>query len=253
MKWSERLYFGTWQLGGQFKKMSSGYIESLLLFALNSGIRRFDTASVYGEGRVEKGLGICLPADTVIVTKIPAITKPDLKFPAPIQRFYSYDQINRSMDSSLSRLKRTFVDTVLLHNWLPSWSLDAVEILQYLTKMKDKGIVNRIGISLPDNFSTHLDQSILPYIDVIEAPFNPEQRGVLEQLTTLLGLKKEVLLRSLFCKGKLFAKYPAEMLAQDAFKLGTSVVIGMTTEEQIIQNISYLKGEKYGMSSQTQS
>ena len=34
MKWFERLYFGTWQLGGQFKKLPPDYIESLLLFAI---------------------------------------------------------------------------------------------------------------------------------------------------------------------------------------------------------------------------
>ncbi|PIS04642.1 MAG: hypothetical protein COT81_05460 [Candidatus Buchananbacteria bacterium CG10_big_fil_rev_8_21_14_0_10_42_9] len=57
MKWSDRLYFGTWQLGGQFKNLSKAYIESLLLFAVSSGIRRFDTAAVYGGGRVEEMLG----------------------------------------------------------------------------------------------------------------------------------------------------------------------------------------------------
>src|SRR3989344_5043743 len=95
MDWFDRLYFGTWQLGGQFKNLSPAYIESLLLFAISSGIRRFDTAAVYGGGKVEEMLGACLPEDAVIVTKIPAASKPNLEAPEPIQRFYSRDGFHR--------------------------------------------------------------------------------------------------------------------------------------------------------------
>lgn len=74
MEWSNRLYFGTWQLGGQFKKLSTPYIESLLLFAINSGIRCFDTAAIYGGDKVEEILGVCSPKNAIIVTKIPGTT-----------------------------------------------------------------------------------------------------------------------------------------------------------------------------------
>ena len=242
MKWYERLYFGTWQLGGQFKNLSSTYIKSLLLFAISSGIRRFDTAAVYGGGKVEEILGLYLPKDAVIITKIPAIKKPDLKTPAPISEFYSHDHLDQSVKNSLNRLKRTQVDTVLLHNWLPSWSSDAVLILQLLQKVKDSGIAKKVGISLPDDFSSCISDEVLPYIDVIEAPFNPNQKWILNQIQSLLAMKKEVLLRSLFCQGKLLTSHSAELLVRDALHLKTSLVIGMTTEEQITHNINYLKG-----------
>lgn len=243
MKWYERLYFGTWQLGGQFKQLSSAYIESLLHFALNSGIRRFDTAAVYGEGRVEKMLGLCLPEDAVIVTKIPAISKPSLESTASIKRFYSPDMICQSVEESLERLSRTSIDTVLLHNWLPSWSSDAILVLECLDGLKERGMVKRVGISLPDNFSYRIESSVLPYLDVIEAPFNPQQLWILSQLPELLRLKKEILLRSLLGQGKLLTEQQtAETLVQNALALNTSVVIGMTTEEQINRNIYNLKG-----------
>lgn len=244
MKWSDRLYFGTWLLERQLKELLVNKIEGILFFALDSGIRRFDTAAVYGGGKIEEILGVCLPKDSVIVTKIPAITKPYIQYPSPIQEFYSRNQINRSVEGSLNRLRRTSVDTILLHNWLPSWSSDAIEILQCLREIKEQGIARRVGISLPDNFLSHIEQEVLSYVDVIEAPFNPEQSWVLKQLPTLIRLKKEVILRSLFGQGKLLTEYSAESLVQDALKLGTSVVIGMTTEGQIIQNVSYLKGGK---------
>lgn len=238
----DRLYFGTWQLGGQFKNLSSLEIIVLLRFALNSGIRRFDTAAVYGTGRVEEMLGLYLPEDAVIVTKIPAIRKPYLSSPGPIQEFYSRDHLYNSLENSLQRLQRSSVDTVLLHNWLPSWSCIGNEVLQCLGEMKDKGLVKRVGISLPDDFGFLLDPTVLSCIDVIEAPFNPGQQWVLEQLPSLLRMKKEVLLRSLFCQGKLLRGRLAEPILHDALKLGTSLVIGMTTKEQITQNIECLKG-----------
>lgn len=244
MKWFERLYLGTWQLGGQFKNLSPSYIESLLLFAISSGIRRFDTAAVYGGGKVEEMLGSCLPEDAVIVTKIPAASKPNLEAPEPIQRFYSRDGIHRSVYGSLERLRRPSIDTALLHNWLPTWSSEAVTVLEHLHELKDQGVIKRVGISLPDNFSHPVAEAVLPHIDVIEAPFNTEQVWLLQQLPYMLGLKKEVLLRSLFKQGKLLTDpHSAEMIAQNVLTLGTSVVIGMTTEEQVTLNINYLKGE----------
>lgn len=245
MEWSNRLYFGTWQLGGQFKNLSPAYIESLLLFAISSGIRRFDTAAVYGGGKVEEMLGACLPEDVVIVTKIPATSKPNLEAPEPIQRFYSQDGIHRSVYGSLERLRRSSVDAILLHNWLPTWSSETISILECLNRLKDEGVVRRVGISLPDNFSCSIAEAVLPHIDVIEAPFNIEQTWVLQQLPHLLDFKKEILLRSLFKQGKLLTSpHSAEKIAQNALTLGTSVVIGMTTEEQVAQNINYLKGEE---------
>jgi aryl-alcohol dehydrogenase-like predicted oxidoreductase len=243
MKWFERLYFGTWQLGGQFKNLSSAYVESLLLFAISSGIRRFDTAAVYGGGRVEEMLGSYLPEDAVIVTKIPAASKPNLESPEPIQKFYSRNGIHRSVCESLERLRRTSIDTILLHNWLPTWSSEAVGILEYLNELKDQGIVKHVGISLPDNFSYPIAEAVISHIDVIEAPFNFEQVWILQQIPYLLNLKKEILLRSLFKQGKLLTgPHSTEAIVQNTFALGTSVVVGMTTEEQVTQNINYLKG-----------
>ena len=238
----EHLYFGTWQLGGQFKTLSPAYIESLLLFAVGAGINRFDTAAVYGGGRVEEMLGRYLPKDSVIVTKVPAASKPDFGSPAPIERFYSRDGIRRSVFGSLERLRRTSVDTVLLHNWLPAWASEAIPFLEHLIELKEQHIVNRIGISLPDDFSSPIDGSVLPFIDVVEAPFNSEQQWILQQIHHLLDFKKEVLLRSLFRRGRLLIdRHSAEALTREALRLGSSAVIGMTTEEHIAQNIHCLK------------
>jgi aryl-alcohol dehydrogenase-like predicted oxidoreductase len=243
MEWFKRLYMGTWQFGGQFKQLSRSQIETLLNLALQFGIHRFDTAAVYGDGKVEEILGTCLPPAAIVVTKIPATSKPPLYLPAPIYNFYTPTLIHRSMEESLKRLRRNSIDTVLLHNWHSSWSLDAIEIIAALDDLKKSGLVKQIGISLPNDFNAYINDAILPYLDIIEAPFNPRQRWILNQLPKLFQLKKEVLLRSLFQQGKLLKKgYTAKEILQEVLPLNTSVVIGMTTEEQIRENISILKG-----------
>lgn len=237
----DRFYYGTWQFsGGRFKNLTEHDIESLIHFALKSGINRFDTAAVYGDGIVEKILGAALPLDAIIVTKIPAIAKPDLGSSAKIQDFYSKDAIQRSVMQSLEKLRRNSIDALLLHNWHPSWtSSDAIEILEWLIQFKREGMTQRIGVSLPNNFSASLPFEILSYFDVIEAPFNPQEEWVLAHISQWQNLKKEILLRSLFCQGKLLQTQSVASLLQKALQLNTSIVIGMTSQEQISQNIAF--------------
>lgn len=194
---------------------------------------------------MEEVLGACLPQEAVIVTKVPALSKLELNSYATIQNFYTPDLIQQSVRESLKRLRRDSVDIILLHNWHPAWSSDnAVEVLTALDDLKRHGLVRQVGISLPSGFHAHIDDAVLSHLDVIEAPFNPRERWLLQQLPRLLQLKKEILLRSLFCQGRLLKEgYTAKELLRKALALNTSVVIGITTEEQVTENIRYLKGE----------
>lgn len=243
MKWFDRFYLGTWQFGGQFKQLSANQIETLLRFALDSGVHCFDTAAVYGGGKVEGILGSCLPKDSIIVTKIPATSKPIPGAVAPIQDFYSTENIYRSVEKSLIRLRRNSLDAVLLHNWHPTWSSEAIPVLEALNDLKGEGITRRVGISLPNNFTTYINETVLSYIDVMEAPFNPREQWVRKLLPQFLRLKKDVLLRSLFGHGELIGEgYAVEALLRETLILDTCVVIGATSQGQITQNIECLKG-----------
>ena len=246
MKWNDRLYFGTWQLSGQFKDLTNTQIENLIQLALSHGIYKFDTAAVYGQGNVEKILGACLSQEAVILTKIPAILKPDTKM--PIDKCYSRDNIHRSAEQSLSRLGRNSIDILLLPNWIPLWQKNATHILKALNELKEIGVVRKVGISLPNGFSDYIHESVLEHIDVIEAPYNLHEQWIVYQLPQLKRLGKEVLLRSLFLQGKILmsderqADVSAMEILTRTLKLETSVVVGMTTTDQIVQNINYLKG-----------
>ncbi|MEK7647484.1 MAG: aldo/keto reductase [Patescibacteria group bacterium] len=242
MEWFERLYFGTWQLGGgQFRALSEYQKERLLSAAIIAGICRFDTAAVYGGGAVEELLGRHLQQQAVIVTKIPAIRKPNPEKQEPINEFYPTDHMRRCVMNSLDRLRRAQVDTILLHNWSPSWAVGAQDVLDCLNSMKQEGLTRRIGISLPNDFGFQSGARLFPWMDVVEMPYNPEQAWARKLLPAMQGCGVEVLLRSLFGQGRFLTTDTAESLIANAGELGTSVVIGMTTEEQIKRNINCLK------------
>ncbi len=196
------LYMGTWQFGGQFRIQSEREIVALLDRALVLGIRRFDTAAVYGAGRVETILGEILPSDARVVTKIPAIQKPSIHSHAVLDA-YPPGHINASVHASLTRLKRPKTHTLLLHNWFPGWKgSEADALLQQLTTLREAGLTEKIGISLPNGFpEDSLDDAIFQSIDVIEAPFNSAENWILNYLGTASAYNVEILMRSLFRQG----------------------------------------------------
>jgi aryl-alcohol dehydrogenase-like predicted oxidoreductase len=267
MKGVERLYFGTWQFGGQFTKMSRLEIISLVEYALQKGVLRFDTAMAYGSGKVEEMLGEILPREAVIVTKVPTIKKPVGNLCGGMEEYYPEDFIRKSLDASLLRLRRNRIDTLLLHNWHSSWNNGSGQVFSFLEKLKTEGLVKRIGISFPDGSNCFVGENIVERIDVVEAPYNIVNNEIVGHIPKLLADDKEVILRSIFLQGILLRNKieradflsedirltrtadapercfaPQEILSQVS-TLGTSVVIGMTTLEQVDQNISFFVNE----------
>ena len=267
--WQQRLYFGTWQLGGQFRSLTTAEIESLLAFALDQGIRKFDTAMVYGRGQVEAILGRVLPKDAAIVTKVPAKAKPALETQEPIEVYYDRDWIMRQVEGSLNRLNRDKIEILLIHNWVRQWGRNSMEPLAVLDSLRCQKLVGRIGISLPDGFAYPLDRDIVALIDVIETPFNLIDNWIRPELPIFRELGKEVILRSLFLQGLLLMDearrqvlapadkrhrdlsrvrhlepQSASVILQKVWPMQTSIVIGMTSKSQIIENLRYLQSEE---------
>ncbi len=272
MEWNERLYLGTWQLSGDFRALSFEEKERLVTVALESGIVRFDTAAVYGGGSVESLLGRMLPHDAVIVTKIPAIRSSEGKLTSSFGQHYPVEHVKASLEDSLSRLSRTSLDVVLLHNWHETWAGNIQSVADVLFAIRDSGLVNRVGMSLPDGFRGDIGTDILDLVDVIEAPLNQHERWIEHMLSDLRASGVEVLLRSLFMQGMRLKTagearllqaqdvrrqrdYPsyegpvpsAQSILTEALSLGTSLVIGATTPEQITTNVNRLKGEHHGL------
>jgi aryl-alcohol dehydrogenase-like predicted oxidoreductase len=266
--WFNHFYLGTWQFSGNFKHFSDCQVEDLLIFAWENGFKNFDTAAVYGNGKVESILGEVLPPESFIVTKIPAISKPSLEVANSISLYYPFDWINQNVENSLKRLKRNKLNTVLLHNWSRSWNNNSLKPLLILQDLKRQKLIERIGISLPDDFNASLPQEVIDVTDVIEAPYNYDNQWILKILEQKNIQTKEIIIRSLFFQGIYFLnhkkinllepqdirrkktnhcldaknnKISASEIIKNASMLPVSIVVGMTTKEQITENISIIK------------
>ena len=111
------------------------------------GITKFDTALVYGNGKVEKLLSKVIDESDTILTKIPARIKPVSGRNMPLINYYDEDYINCCIEKSLYNLNRKKIEIVLLHNWTEEWNNKPI-LLDWLITLKNRKIVKKIGISL---------------------------------------------------------------------------------------------------------
>jgi aryl-alcohol dehydrogenase-like predicted oxidoreductase len=141
------LGFGAWAIGGDSYGMTDDRVSAQAIQeALNLGCNLFDTADIYGGGHSEKLLGRTL-RDTgrlnsvVVATKGGAITYSGARGPD-----FSKENICRSLEASLGRLGRDFVDIYQIHN-PPLDVIRAGEIFEALVKLRDRGLIRFFGVS----------------------------------------------------------------------------------------------------------
>ena len=232
-----RLYLGTWQFGGDFKQLLDSEIKSLILKAQSSKINKFDTAIVYGNGKVERILGECLNNTNKILTKVPARVKPSKDNLEALKNYYDYQYIIDTIKKSLQNLNRDKLDICLLHNWVKEWN-NELEIIEWFNSIKKSGLVDKIGISLPNEYNEELPETLLSSIDVIEAPYNSENKWIIKSIDKYKSYGIEIILRSIFMHGKETDNY--DLRLKEALAYGTSIVVGMTTDEQIEANVKVI-------------
>ena len=151
---------------------------AVIAAALDAGFTHFDTAPLYGFGNAERDLGRVIGnrADCTIATKvglrspggddqsavgsvlrkaagkaIPALTR--------VQEDFSIQWAQRSLESSLRRLRRDTIDLYLLHE--PELALlDAPGWLRWLEDVRQAGKVRHFGIAaLAQRAAPFLDQA----------------------------------------------------------------------------------------------
>ena len=122
------LGLGCAPLGGNFVDLSYNQAAEIIKFALDSGIKYFDTAPWYGFGRSERVVGDQLRNNQfVISSKVGRILKPGavdnpsnygMIDPLPFHPIYdySYDGIMRSFEDGLQRLGLEHIDILLVHD-----------------------------------------------------------------------------------------------------------------------------------------
>jgi hypothetical protein len=171
-------------------------IKSIFRNARLNQIHTLDTASTYGDSELVLGkIGV---SDFDVITKLPSLGSAASD---------CYEIYKKSIEGSLKDLKMSRIDTVLLHRPEELISSYGVTIYNALHKLKDEGLVDRIGISI---YSPELLDNIYPkyFFDVIQAPLNIFDRRIISSgwLGRLSEMGVSVIARSVFLQGILLSQ-----------------------------------------------
>jgi aryl-alcohol dehydrogenase-like predicted oxidoreductase len=162
--------FGGWAIGGRTAGESSygetddDMSRAAIRRAVDRGVTLFDTAPAYGDGRSERLLGEVLApfrARVQIATKAGYASwtaAPD----------FSPAALDRSLDSSLERLRTGWVDVLWLHSPPTDLLLETPEIFAALDRMVADGRIGLWGISCkaPEDALRVLDRHRVPLLQV---------------------------------------------------------------------------------------
>lgn len=202
MSLTKKLILGTAQFGQNYGitnatgKVPKAEIKSIFRNARSNQIHTLDTASSYGDS--EPLLGNIGVSDFDVITKLPSLGS---------GTYDCYEVYKKSIESSLKDLKMSHIDTVLLHRPEELMSSYGDAIFDALCKLRDRGLFDRIGISI---YSPELLDDIYPkyFFDVIQAPLNVFDRRIISSgwLSRLSEMGVSVIARSVFLQGILLSK-----------------------------------------------
>ena len=190
-----QLCLGTVQFGlsygitNQRGQVPETQVRQILDLASKSGINLLDTAQAYGTS--EEVLGRCWPADVPrrLISKLPA--------DAPSNVWED------CLITSLRRLKATKLDSFLLHRASDLLAPNGHELLHWLESLRERGLVERIGISIYDAFE--LEGLPLDRLQLVQLPLSIyDQRLILDGTVDKLNDQGiAVHARSVFLQGLL--------------------------------------------------
>lgn len=204
------MQWGDITLPSQMVKAEEKVVLPMFEEALDRGITFFDTAEMYGNGKSELHLNLCLKAissNIVIATKF-------MPFPWRLSK----GELKRALNNSLKRIGISQVDLYQMH-----WPFPPVRISSWMEAMADvvaDGLIKAVGVS---NYSPNqteiafdtLAQHNIPLASN-QVKFNlldrhPDRSGLVDKCNKL-GVT--IIAYSPLEKGLLTGKYSAEHLPQ---------------------------------------
>ncbi|MGI6153521.1 MAG: aldo/keto reductase [Christensenellaceae bacterium] len=203
-----KLCLGTVQFGMDYGIAKNGRpsraeVMVLLEYAIEQGIRCFDTAAAYGEA--EEVIGAFFkdqPRDAFeIITKI----RPDALDGVPVAEYT--ETIQTELARSVEKLGIGYVDGCLFHN---AESVYDEHALGSLARLKETGLAQKTGVSIymPGQFFIANES---PHVDIVQLPYNL----IDNRLDGFLpAAEKEIHARSVFLQGLLLmepANTPAHL------------------------------------------
>jgi aryl-alcohol dehydrogenase-like predicted oxidoreductase len=136
--WGDRLF---WGYGKDYQEDD---IHQVFISAVNAGIRIFDTAEVYGQGKSELFLGKFIQESE---QKVSIWTK-FMPYPWRLLR----RSLDRAIKNSLKRLGQSQVDLYQIHAPLPPVTIDTW--MEAMLDVYEQGLVRGIGVSNYDRRQT---------------------------------------------------------------------------------------------------
>ncbi len=141
-----KIGFGTWKIGGEASPNPAWDSQSLtaLRSALEIGYTHFDTAEYYAAGHSEELVGRAVRESNTKRENLFITSKVS-------PEHLSYDDVFKSCESSLRRLKMDYIDLYLIH-W-PGRGMKLEKTFPALNKLVRDGKVKHLGVS---NFNLKL-------------------------------------------------------------------------------------------------
>ena len=141
-----KIGFGTWKIGGESSPNLAWDSRSLIALrsALEIGYTHFDTAEYYAAGHSEELVGRAVRESNTKRENLFITSKVS-------PEHLSYDDVFKSCESSLRRLKMDYIDLYLIH-W-PGRGMKLEKTFPALNKLVRDGKVKHLGVS---NFNLKL-------------------------------------------------------------------------------------------------
>ena len=194
-----RIVLGGAQLGLPYGILNGGEtlsreeVARIFDTAVDHGIDSIDTAIAYGQS--ESIIGETSQNRFNIISKLP---------PLPVDISNVSEWVHSQVQGSLSRLKCTSLDALLLHRPQDLTGAQGVELYAAIESLMAEKMIHRFGVSIysPDDLEGIIDTF---EIHVVQAPLNVFDRRILGVTDQLSALDIEVHVRSVFLQGVLIA------------------------------------------------
>jgi aryl-alcohol dehydrogenase-like predicted oxidoreductase len=135
---------GTWQLGGDWGSVTEADARAVLDASVAAGVRMFDTADVYGDGRSEQLIGAYLAdnrgLDVFVATKMGRRAD-------QIPENYTLANFRAWIDRSRANLRTDRLDLVQLH-CPPTTVVESDEVFDGLDALVAEGAIASYGVSV---------------------------------------------------------------------------------------------------------
>jgi len=177
-------------------QLSTDDLITWLEAAIEMGITTFDHADIYGSYTCEGLFGQALQQQPNLRNKMQLVTKCDIMLtsenrPDNIVNHYNTSRahIIASVENSLIELKTSYIDLLLIHR--PDALMDADEVAEALTALKDAGKVRFFGVSNHSPSQFRLLQSRLDFplitnqVEFSVAHLQPLNDGTFDQCQEL--------------------------------------------------------------------